>query len=68
MQNMQAHKEHHGIRGIAMKAAHDTAKIPLVMGQIFNGRVHSGNRRIKNDVQINAAGRDNPIEEETQCP
>ena len=51
-----------------MKATHDTRKIPLLMSHIFDGLIGVINARIEEDVDVNSANGDDPVEEKTQRP
>ena len=65
-QQVQHHDDHHGVGRVAMQAAHHAARIPLLVRQVLDRAVGRGDAGIEEDVEVDAADRDDPIEEEAE--
>ena len=66
LEHVQQHGDDHGVRGVAMQAAHDAGRVPLLVGHVFHGRVRAFDTAVKRDEQVNAADQDHPEQEKRQ--
>ncbi len=59
---MQDDHDDERIRGVSMQAAHNSGRVPLVLGHVFDGRIGLRDTGIKKDVEVDAGCGNDPEE------
>ena len=65
--NMQNHDDDERIGCIAVQAAHDAGRVPLVMRDVLDRRIRIRDARVEEDIQVDTGRRDDPVEIPAQC-
>jgi hypothetical protein len=59
---MQYDNDDQRVGRIAMQAAHDAGRVPLIVRHVFDRCVGIGDTRVEEDIQVDARCRDDPVE------
>src|SRR5690606_28495729 len=65
-QEVCGHHDNESVGSIAVQAAHDARRVPLIMRHVFDGSEGVVNAGLEKDEQVDAADRNDPVEKEAE--